>query len=469
MGQILRQDDISGALSITSTTTAQMFASASAPIIVTLGGRQYRSSSTLTLNTAVSGLGGLDTGSLAAATYYLFLTVSSGTLGLTMSLSSSPTGFSVSKLLGRVIIASDGVSVGKAILAIDTEDGYQNKLASVLQKRNYIINSCFDYWQRNTSFSLNSTVYTSDRHLIGSVSGGGTVATGTTSRQSLTDLSFEQKYYCRVANTSVGSSLGATSYHVWAQRIEDVRALANKIVTVSIWMSSSIPGKQVAVYMGQSFGGGGSPEAAVYNPNSVVTLSGTTTRYDFTFKVPSISSKTIGDDNNHTYVGLLFQAGSTTVSPYGIASPISWGSTGNIDIVRWQLVEGYIPAPHTRAGEDLQGELAKCQRYYSKSYQKDTVPGTATWAGAVSGGVMYPGGNDMAGTAKLPTTMRVIPNIAIYSPSTGSSGLIGRIGGANLSFGGFYINDTNLIVYWNNQGGADDQVEGFHFAVDAEI
>jgi hypothetical protein len=72
---------------------------------VSVGGQQYRVNSTITLNTANTGLNGLDTGSLAADTlYYVYAVVSGTTLGLTASTAvptTGPTGFSAWSEIGR--------------------------------------------------------------------------------------------------------------------------------------------------------------------------------------------------------------------------------------------------------------------------------------------------------------------------------------------------------------------------------
>lgn len=239
---------------------------------------------------------------------------------------------------------------------------------SNLDLRNYIINGAFDYWQRGTSFALNTTTYHTDRFLGAVSADGGTAATGTVSRQSLTvGLTGveDQEYYLRINNTTVGSSLGNNSFYVLGQRIEDVRTLSGKTITVSVWMAASTA-KQVALYGAQSFGVGGS--ATVYincSSNGIKTLTSTVTRYDFTVTVPSILGKTIGA-NSCLELGLFFQAGSTQMSAYGYpAASLGWGAAGNIDIVRFQVTEGdVVGVPFSRAGQTLSQELSLCHRYY---------------------------------------------------------------------------------------------------------
>ena len=236
------------------------------------------------------------------------------------------------------------------------------------QSRNYIINGAFDHWQRGTSFTLNTTTYHTDRFFGAVNADGGTSATGTVSRQSLgvgaAGLE-DQEYYLRINNTTVGSSLGTNSFYVITQRIEDVRTLSGKTITVSIWMAASTA-KQVVLYGEQSFGVGGS--ATVYincANNGIKTLTSSVTRYDFTVTVPSISGKTVGA-NSCLEFGLFLQAGSTKISAYGYpAASLGWGAIGNIDIVRFQVTEGdVLGVPFSRAGQTLSQELSLCHRYY---------------------------------------------------------------------------------------------------------
>lgn len=249
---------------------------------------------------------------------------------------------------------------------------------STIIGKNKIINSKFDFWQRATSINFSGATYTTDRWVYASNGGGGTIASGTVSRQSLITPGFEdQQYYCRLTNTTQGSSLGANSFHVFAQRIEDVRTFAGKTVTLSVWISSSIAGKQIALYGGQAFGTGGS--TGVGFPSSVVTLTSGVQRYDVTFTVPSISGKIIGADN-HLFFGIAMQMGTTAASEYSIPA-ISWGGTGNIDIVRMMVTDVSYPVDFDTAGSSYADELRLCQRYYEKSYNIDTIPGTVTSTG----------------------------------------------------------------------------------------
>lgn len=82
-----------------------------------VAGQGYRWSSALACNLATTGLGGLDTGALAANTlYHVYLCVSSNIVGLVVSAngpSTGPTGFSQNRYVGRLRTQSGSANVAE--------------------------------------------------------------------------------------------------------------------------------------------------------------------------------------------------------------------------------------------------------------------------------------------------------------------------------------------------------------------
>ncbi len=341
--------------------------------------------------------------------------------------------------------------------------------------RNKLINAQFDIWQRGTSFALNTQAYTADRMLMVFNADGGTVATGTISRQTNTSSVSSQPYLFRISNTSVGSSLGVNSYHIVGQRVEDVRTFSGKTITVSVWASSTISGKQLAVHGHQYFGSGGSAQVNI--PGTVITLTSAMQRYDFTCTVPSISGKTIGTDS-YLLLGIAPQFGSTIGSLHGIPA-ISWGGTGNVDILRWQINEGAAADFELAGGGTIAAELALCQRYYWKTYDVNTAPGTAgAFEGAVGSidvSVNSGGSNTMYFPLVFPVKMRVTPAVSVYNPS---SGLINSIrnssGVTNVTFSSISVGtgQTGIVHAQINNASSTismGQACQMHFTADAEL
>jgi hypothetical protein len=224
--------------------------------------------------------------------------------------------------------------------------------------KNKVINGDFGVWQRGTSFTNPSGTYTADRWLV-AISGG---SGGTASQQTFTPATapvsgYEGTYYLRMA-----SNAGAT-YLELAQRVEDVRANAGRVVTLSFWAkaTSSIT---FTPLLRQNFGSGGSANVDTTGTAIAVTSS-SWTRYTASITLPSLSGKTIGTSS---YLGvILYSSAGTTAS--NIVE--FWGV---------QLESGSTATPFQTATGTIQGELSACKRYLP-SY--DNTAGTNN--GFVSG------------------------------------------------------------------------------------
>lgn len=104
MGQVFGQDIIPPVVKASGTSLSLATTSGGLTTRITVGGQQYAPSSTIVLNTGTTGFNGLDTGSLAAGVIYnIFAVISAGALGLVISSSSAPTGFTSYKFLGKLI------------------------------------------------------------------------------------------------------------------------------------------------------------------------------------------------------------------------------------------------------------------------------------------------------------------------------------------------------------------------------
>lgn len=276
-------------------------------------------------------------------------------------------------------------------------------LVDALPNRNAIINGGFDIWQRQTTFTNPATgAYTADRWLVEHNKSAGTISVTRTAQPLGTLIGgYQPPFYCAFA----GSGITATTQKL-KQRIEGVRTFAGDTITVSFYASADAS-RNVKVTLAQVFGTGGSPSATVTttvaNAQAITT---TMTRYQFTLALPSISGKTIGTADDD-YLELAFDMGSTATWTLNL-----WG------------VQVEARSAATRFERISFGdELARCQRYFAKSYDIRTAPGAVTPAGAVG----YDTGID-ANSVKiwpvfLPVAMRVPPTtVTLYSPVSGAAG-----------------------------------------------
>jgi len=293
-----------------------------------------------------------------------------------------------------------------------TELGYLDGVTSAVQTqlnqkpeyvagKNKIINGDFGVWQRGTSISLSSgtQVYSADRWLVTSVFSAGS---STFSQQTFTPgtapvAGYESQYFGRI---TCGST--ATNFNLY-QKIEDVRTFAGQTVTFSFWAKSSAT-PQLQVYLAQSFGSGGSSNVDYYS--GAVVLTSTWTRYTKTVSLSSLAGKTIGTSSNLT-VGFYYDSGTI--------------NSATIDVWGFQIESGSVATPFSLATGTIATELAACQRYFQKSYDQSVTPGTGSDNGAVFG-CRPNGGAYLQGIHKV--TMRTVPTIVAYSPSTGTSGKV---------------------------------------------
>ncbi len=68
-------------------------------------------------------------------------------------------------------------------------------------------------------------------------------------------------------------------------------------------------------------------------------------------------------------------------------------------------------------------ELARCQRFYTKTYAVDVAPGVAaTFGGALVQVASFTGTSSLYGQFRFPVTMRTTPTMTSYNPSSGATG-----------------------------------------------
>jgi hypothetical protein len=250
--------------------------------------------------------------------------------------------------------------------------------------KNKIINGDFGVWQRGTSFSMASTVYTADRWVDVAATA---FPTGTVSRQTFTPgaapaAGYESSFFARLNITAAN---GCTNLD-YNQKIEDVRTFAGQTVTVSFWAKADAA-STMGVYFEQNFGSGGS--ASVFTSLNTISLTTAWVRYSTTFTLGSLTGKTIGT-SNFLMLGLRMptSAGVVRVGTYDY-----WGV---------QVELGSTATAFQTATGTIQGELAACQRYY---YRWTTGGNSTAWIQNV-----FNYSTTIAlGAIHLPVSMRVNP------------------------------------------------------------
>jgi hypothetical protein len=322
--------------------------------------------------------------------------------------------------------------------------------------KNKFLNSDFRFWQRGTSFTGFSTgQFFADRF---SSNFNGSAATRTVSQQTFTPATapasgYEGLYYLRYAQSVAGTGGSYNQLKTW---IEDVRSVTpGQTYTLSFWAKAAAA-KNIDVQFGQSFGSGGSGDVET-TVKSAQALTTSWVRYSYSFTVPSISGKTVGNGSYaFVYLGLPNN------------------DTFTIDTWGWQLEQGSTATAFQTATGTIQGELAACQRYYAKSYNLATAPATSTTDSIVIVSQKSNLANvDAVGPMTFPVKMRTAPTVTIYS-FTGATAKVSDIGGTDkvANSGATYgLGDQYGYVYNNSATTISPSGGGFmwHYTASAEL
>jgi hypothetical protein len=342
--------------------------------------------------------------------------------------------------------------------------------------RNLAINGNFDIWQRGTTST--GTVGVSERfHVTDRWSSGVSLpsstspsGTFTVSQQNCTSTEFSYfnaSFYQRLStnNINIGTvilnNLVSNASSVLAiQNIENAVSVLGKTVTLSFWARASASTKIVSEQQIHSL------TSPVWTPTICKTFDLTTTwqKFTHTYTMPTYSQVIAAGYNpstvdttltNPTYtpigeaatlplVDWLFQIDIKTAwslgewrrhgNAYSGSRPSGFEGTqqtlaemqsmnnsfianGYYDIAQIQLEPGPVDTPFEL--RPISTEFSLCQRYYEKSYNIYTSPGTITDNGNF---VVRCSSTNQVGTILFKQSKRVNPSITFYNPTTGGSG-----------------------------------------------
>ena len=344
--------------------------------------------------------------------------------------------------------------------------------------RQAIINGNFDVWQRGTTYTGIATgSFLADRFSLSHSADSGTFPTHINRRTAITSGSIPNAYYSYELNVNgAGTSLGAGSYYWIRQKIENgVRYLCGdgKKVTLSFWAKSDIANKRLGVHIRQDYGTSGSPSTAEVINGTNWTLTSTWTKYTHTFTTNTLTAKTFGTDNNDAIdLQFMYVWAATYKDRAGATTDESFVGAGSIFIAQVQLCAGDVALPFQP--KSFEEELRACQRYYEKSYDYATVPGTST-----TNGLLYTtclaqltgngGAWPMGSHPRFQVRKRAVPTILLWD-NVGNANTW-YIGGVNRASSGTFIGETGFSVT-NNTGGnitpGADATYG-HYTASAEL
>ena len=315
---------------------------------------------------------------------------------------------------------------GSLSLYLDTQIvGFKNK----------IINGDFQVWQRGVSFSLagNPTNrYTADRWTTHTYTGN-TIQT--------TDVPSNLGFQYSLSLSKVSSQITVVQ-----QAIEGNPYLLNGVsYTVSAYVKGSVDNiiEQMLIY-----GNGGTGETIYSESTMPTTTANEWSRISYTFTMDAV-------ETNNTFWQIRFDP--------------KVNSDNTLLITGVQVEEGSIATKFESRSYAV--ELALCQRYYQKTYSSAIYPGaSASYDGCYSYRIAILGTYLLNTKTRLITTMRIAPEVKVYSTNDGAADNIWHSqGSTNVSVvTSQYVNDISsgylqLVssipvgddIYWHITADAD--------------
>ena len=358
---------------------------------------------------------------------------------------------------------------------------------NALGVRNLIINGDMRIAQRGTSKSINTSGYhTLDRWRMAGA-GGSTDGTWTMSQD--TDVPTGQgfanslKLDCTTADTSIAAGdFTLLQTILEGQNLQHLKkgTSSAESITMSFWIKSN----KIGTYTLEVYDNDNSRfisyaytvDAADTWEKKTITFAGDTTGAIVNDNSSGITLQwwlTSGTNYTSGTFGTTWQTASVAANRVSSSNVNLADSTSNyINITGVQLEVGDTATPFEHRPYDM--ELARCKRYYEKSYPIGTFAGSTVVAGRRQMG----GSNVGATTSFLSGPMitfevekRTTPTIVLYD-TAGTSGKcvryqLGLGDSQNENINTADIGSTGLYTYSAN--GASRSGVGVHFTADAEL
>ncbi|WP_414606071.1 hypothetical protein [Stenotrophomonas pavanii] len=343
-------------------------------------------------------------------------------------------------------------------LRIDAEQAARQALAESLGARfigkNRLINGSMRWWQRGTNFT--SPGYSADRWYFNA----GGVATPSLSRNTVTPGAFDTEciYLAKIAYGAVTDA--ANHYVVLEQRMENVTTLAGRTVTVSLKVfNSGAAGRQIAIEFGQSFGAGGSAQVSGIGAAKYSLATGINT-VTHAVQIPSISGKTVGANSS-----LILTLWATGGSNFNARNASLGAQAGDVHFTQVQVEEGSSASAFEYRHDGL--ELALCQRFYEKSYDPSSDPGSSNNAGRRSFSMGAAPSSFLFCSQPFAVQKRSPPVVMVYPAPSGAAGNVAQDDGSARPATVQNIGFSSFELTWSNSAG---RYGGwFHWTADSEI
>jgi len=353
------------------------------------------------------------------------------------------------------------------------------ELASVydsgaLSNRNLIINGAMTVAQRGTSFASVSSgeAYTVDR--FGRYLNAAGTWTITQSTDTPTGQGFANsiKFDCTTANGSLAANTEFLFFQRFEgqnlQRLKKGTANAEK-VTLSFWVKSAKTGTYITELFDNNNSRHISRAYTISDANTwekkILTFDGDTTGAITNNNATSIQLNFMLANGSNWQSGTLQTSwGANTQANRAVGQVNLADSTSNdwyLTGVQLEVGSEATPFEHPRSVGD---ELARCQRYFEKSYDLATAPSAVTQSSVVT--IRQSGANAVP-TVFYKQTKRASATMTYYSPATGTAGKArNNDAGADVNISSLNNGEAHNSVVIS---GSDTNYLHFHYTADAEL
>jgi hypothetical protein len=307
-----------------------------------------------------------------------------------------------------------------------------------LSNRSKIINGAMTIDQRNAGAAVTITTASASQYLLDRWYLRAEAAAGSkvsVQRSSVAPAGFSNS---QLITSLSAYAIGASEHFATVQAVEGFNAAdlswgtaSAKTITVSFWVRSSLTG----LFSGFILNGAAN-RCFVFS----YTINAADTWEYKTITIPGDTTGTWVTDNGlGLYLNFTVAAGSSVSGAAGSwSSTFKRSATGQTSLVGTSGATFYITGVQLEAGDTATpfehrsygAELALCQRYYEKSYNQGTVPGSITENNlGLAFGTHSAAGNGNGYTLTFAVAKRATPTVTLYSTATGAAGFRRKFAG----------------------------------------
>jgi hypothetical protein len=331
-------------------------------------------------------------------------------------------------------------------------------------------------WQRGTSFAAIATAaYSADRWVASYVTGGVVTVTQTVDAPTVAQAGRLTNHCLMIDCTTTEGALVAGDVFRMSQAVEGYNffPLAQRAMILSFWHKHTKTGTYCV-----SVRNSGLDRSYVAEYTQAVTDTWELTT--ITISASPSAGTWVYTTGVGLWVDFTVLSGSTFQTTANAWQTGNFSATANqvngldntannFRIALVQLEAGSVATEFE--SRTFNEEMALCQRYYNKTYDDGTTPGTSTPNGSFGFSVTGTAAGTGIGYRQFPVSMRTTPTLTFYSPTSGTAGQGYRNTGAAdvaVNNGGIAASQTGGILT-NNGTVTDTEIITVHVVASAEL